>query len=510
MNISSSPCIPYHHSLHKNIHHSIRSSIWPPFRNDICHSVSQGSLRILLLIASFFGSPALAQLPVQGPSQVPPQVQAQSAVPKSPLSFPQALELAQKVSPEKKRAQFALRSGDLDRKLLDKQLDPVLQWTSVGSGRVGYTGPSSSGRARSGGASGGPSPNFEIGDEYALTFDQTHSLSLNQTLYDFGRLSAQRKRSDLQRKVVELRVSEVDDALRYRVARAYLKILTSQQIQRTIELQVRNAQKKLTEIERSYRRGEKSEVDFVKSQADAGRAQLAVKRSQDEVRVALDQLTVFFADVGNANAAGFVFPNLMLKSAQEWSKLVGTWGVQPFKNAIGVRRDAEREALDAQLPIIETSKKPVVSSQISAQLGGNLFPVRPSALAQLQFSYNIPWNGMENDEKEKVLLQKQDLLLQDDIDTKLRLDKLSLARSQIDVSLSQISEIQNQVKILERYQELVRKRYNAGKASALELSTTEDEVINSYLDLSRVQVTVSSAALDIAEAVGVTELGNLF
>jgi len=60
------------------------------------------------------------------------------------------------------------------------------------------------------------------------------------------------------------------------------------------------------------------------------------------------------------------------------------------------------------------------------------------------------------------------------------------------------------------YQLLVRTRYFAGRASLLELTTTEDDLLSNRIELTRLQTSLYTAALDAAEALGGTNLENLF
>jgi outer membrane protein TolC len=68
----------------------------------------------------------------------------------------------------------------------------------------------------------------------------------------------------------------------------------------------------------------------------------------------------------------------------------------------------------------------------------------------------------------------------------------------------------NQVAVLQRYVKLMKRRYDAGRASALELGESEDQLLTVRLERERIQSQIADRVIDYADARGFADYAPFF
>jgi outer membrane protein TolC len=144
------------------------------------------------------------------------------------------------------------------------------------------------------------------------------------------------------------------------------------------------------------------------------------------------------------------------------------------------------------------------------QAGGQLFPLKPDLTAQLNLQYSLPLNSLRDQRKAVVLGKVRENLLNREEELKVRSEKLQQSKHRLDGLLQQRELNKSQIELLLEYQKLVRTRYFAGRASLLELTGTEDELLASRLELTRLELALFVAAFDASEAGGGKNLEKIF
>lgn len=342
--------------------------------------------------------------------------------------------------------------------------------------------------------------------------DQTYSLTLSHTLYDFGRTGSKEKLAEAQVKVKTLTIQEVRDALYWETARRYQSLISALRISSSSTNSVKIAQDRMDTQQRYYRQGMRSESDLASAEADFRREQLVQARARDEVLFASLRLRALY-DAANQTleAVAVDIPTASLSSISETraKEFLGKWN-EPNLSATQKRIDAQLETFVLQKQSIDSSRWPIIGGTVGGQESGTWTEVKPSLSAQLQVSWAIPWNGVLGQEQHKLAVQQKDLDLQKQNDLKTRRDLDKLAVVQIERLSAQLQLLRERAKTLERVQELVRRRYEAGKSSALELTATTADLSNARLDEVRQANSIQSALIDLAQARSIQDIQSLF
>ncbi|NBW80521.1 TolC family protein [bacterium] len=348
--------------------------------------------------------------------------------------------------------------------------------------------------------------------QYVAPSKQTHILSVGMTLWDFGRQSAQELKSAAQMMTADSQTVEAEESLRIKVARFYVADCSAQSVLADSQEQLRNAESKLKTVRAGYLRGERPQTDVVRLTADVGKAQLVVKKAQDEFDWQMEQMSLLMspARTSASTKRKSNLKPLPMRDRQWWSQFVVRFSAARIQSAALEKVRSGKALLEAEMETLNADAYPVISASAGFQGLGNFKPVKPDALAQLNLQYNLPFSSIREQKKQSILarLKENELALEEEL--KNRNDKLIQSRLKLEGLLGQIDLQKAQIDILLEYQKLVRTRYFAGRASLLELTSTEDELLANRLELTRMQSNLYLAAIDAAEALGGKELEKLF
>lgn len=340
----------------------------------------------------------------------------------------------------------------------------------------------------------------------------TFALQLTGVLYDFGRHAARLAQSESQRELRSLSLEETSLLIRYRVARGYTMLLGAERALAVALEQVRITQDKLAQQRSNYRKGLRAESEVVASELDLGRARITMARTQAEVRSIRQSIASLMNVPGEAIAQAVVPDHLLeLKPPDVWKSLMTTWGARLEKSVAEERRAKEVQALQYDEAMVSLMQRPTLSGSVTAQhLQPWMGQSRDIYLGQIQLSWDIPWSHIARDEMHRLSLRKRDLTLLGETELEDRRDLEARARMAFDDALDQWQASQEQTELAARQRKLVKSRYDTGKASALELSSAEADLLSQRLDLVKLQNTMALALIDCAEARGVTDVGGIF
>ncbi len=424
------------------------------------------------------------------------------------LTFDEALKTAVNQSLDQKRAILARDLAVIDKDIVDYESNPKLTFQSTWSDR--YSEVDSSKKT---GSSGGSS-NQE-------TRDQNYSLQFNYQLYDFGRHSKKLEGAELQIRIKELSSTEVTELLKWKLARAYNAALSAIRSREIVREQLTISESKLREQKSNYEHGLRPESDVVSAEIDLGRVRLSLEKAESDEINAKRQLLFFMGwmtdatkpspadDLIAVNTLSLPRSSLNMRSPEQWVFMIKNWkNFEPSESQ--KRRKVEMAALTTERASVEASKLPTLSLGVGAQESGSWQPLKPIYSGQLQLSWDIPWNGMLRDERERIARKSRDLDLQEDLEVKARAEKLQLAKDQLETLSRQWRFLKNQESLLKRQQVLVKQRYDAGKATAFELSTIDNDAINVRLDIIKLASSEANAVIDLAEALAISDVKMLF
>lgn len=343
-------------------------------------------------------------------------------------------------------------------------------------------------------------------------FKQQHALSVSTTLWDFGRQKAAELRAGAQLLLADAQMSESEEALKIRTARFYVAVCSAEEILEVAREQVRNAEQKLNTVMVGYKRGERPQSDVVRLKVELGKAQLFLKRSQDEVMWLKSQLLSTLSDNLQqlADPGTLRLKPLPSQQPNHWRNFISETGASVPETASLLRLRANKIVLESELDALRAEDSPLITGSAGIQGNGTLFPLKPDLSAQVGLQYFLPLGQVREQKKIFLLARVRENLLSLEDEIKSRSDKRLQSRLRIEGILGQIEQQKSQIDLLLEFQKLVRARYFAGRASLLELSNTEDELLANRLELTRLQSNLFSSAIDTAEALGGKSLEKIF
>lgn len=398
-------------------------------------------------------------------------------------SFKDVLDAALAQSLEAKKAGLSRSIASIDRKLLSYKALPKLGL----SGTIEQRQPKA-----------------------ANPREQSYGLSVDYNIYDFGRTSAKRHEADYAEKIEMMTIAEINEALRWRVARAYLDFLSSLRLLEISRGNLDISSAKMATTKANYQKGLRSENDLIAAEADLGESNLSFEKSQDELRqkrTQLDLLAGFAADrsLPREIASADIPP---LRNAKDWDRLLQTWALQP--SAAEARRGFERKKLEASEDAVTASMLPTIDLALSAQDAGTWEKTERVYAGQLQLNWDIPWSGQHVRERERLSLEKSVIDTEQRIEERDRRDAIALAQDRYEANKRLSDTADKQVQLRARQYELTKLRYNTGKATALELSNVELELGNARLERERISNALTAAVLDLAEAKNLADPSIIF
>lgn len=392
------------------------------------------------------------------------------------LTIQQALDKARSFALEIKRAQASVESAKTNEEIVRAQDLPKLTANASLGAKATAVG------TKQGDYFSAPSK---------TTLEQQYALQANAPIFDFGRQQSAEHKADLQTQSNSLALKNVEEGVFWAVLRAYLKVQAADAVESQVNAQLKTADAKRDEIQRGYRNGLHPENDLVRAQFDQGRARIA------EAKAAQDLLN---ASIGLSQLIGasIKVTEFKLRDVSMWKNILDK--VKEFKVAAAEEKlNVDKQSVSADRDLLKAQNRPQLNAVASMQLPGSFFPLVPTAQAALQLSWDIPWAVRTRDEDLALALKEKDIEYQTDISVRNRKAAVDSAKSQLEAYFSQLDLLTSQKQLSERLLLLTRKRYEAGKASMIEFSQSEDDVINARLDVLRLQAGIAASVLDFEE-----------
>jgi|GEM_PF-626537 len=400
------------------------------------------------------------------------------------LDFQSVLQRVRQASLSVARMDQLQKSSEFSRAAVAQQSYPTLQWGET------------------------------LGYQKSLGAKQLHAISLSATLWDFGRQAALDLKAQAQVELARAQWQENDDLLKLRTARYYVGLASAESIFALSLEQLRNAESKLQTVIAAYKRGERPETDVIKLKVELGKAQLFFNKSKEELAALTAQLYLA------TNSTAQNLPNQLVmriqplpeRSEQQWATFFERWFASSIDSSVSslARIAANKASLQAELKSLDADNTPLIAAGATLQGVGQLQPVKPDVLAQLNLQYALPLSATRANKRDALLARLKENELAYDEDMKTRRDKRLQTQVVTDGLLRTIDLQKRQISSLLEYQKMMRNRYFSGRASLLELTSTEDDLLANKLELTRLNASLYSAAIDAAESLGGKNLEALF
>jgi outer membrane protein TolC len=368
---------------------------------------------------------------------------------------------------------------------------------------------------------------------------QSHTITAARELHDFGRKSAVRSEIEARAKLLPFDRRIAQERVRWRAAALLLDARVAATEAQAVVALSENASARLATFEREYRRGLRSEADKTRAEADQLRAVALLERAREALRTRMVRLA---AEIGAeppldaAQAVSLIGGPLPTRSVEAWKVLFasvratsdavrkaaqdaapnagpsasGAPTLGGDATALALERLAlEKAVIDQRAAALDGRTAPRLTGEIGAQLPGELLPLRSNVFAQVTFLWEIPWNGLNALEREGLARERSLLDLEAD---EIRRDAATRVRATApvtDAHLRRLEVLERQRSTLDRLRELVRRRYASGRATALELSSVEDDLLSNASDVASLQGDIHAALLTDAEARGDFALARL-
>ena len=408
------------------------------------------------------------------------------------LTFSKALELAQNASLNLKQPELQMLLLKLDQNLLHRSAWPNVS-TSIGYKRnLWHETPTE--------------------EKKNLSAD----LSLTYQIIDFGRQSA---RSDEKKDAIEAQASkmeEIKQQLIWDLGRFYSQAIVAVKYFAVTKKQLEVAQFKEKETQRQFRSGIRPELDVVAAQVERGKAEVKLQKAEDRKAAAMRQLCLL-THLGKEESCQAAVQYELPSSLAEVTvpeKVINIASAWPFSASVAEKtRDIQRQQLDASRKEIDAEQWPTVNTSLvllhttgtrDAHKGTN------QTFATLGIDWDIPWRGMNRIENEKISQQ----LAINDFSAQL---ELSHRRAKEQVALNDLKNFQRewdllntQKRLLELERSLIKKKYDNGKATVLELNQAESELIALEQEIVTLSGQSFITAVELAQSRGVTAIEKLF
>jgi outer membrane protein TolC len=334
---------------------------------------------------------------------------------------------------------------------------------------------------------------------------QSHAFTASKPLHDFGRTEAKKRILDARQKLAPFNRLLEEEALKWKAASLLLDVRTAALEVEALEAQAQNAEQKKGTLDAEYRKGLRSEADRTRAEADALRVALPLERARQSLRRATISLLAEMGLPVSGQASSFVGPAPLRRDTAGWRALLTKAAPSQLPPATTLelqRLEAERGVVQQQLAAVESESKPRLSAELGAQLPGELFPLRSSVFGQVTFAWDIPWNTVSDLEREKLARQAQALDLEGEESRQTALTRAARAEPATNALLANLELLERQRATLDKLRGLTRQRYAAGRATSVELSSLEDELLSNATETQRLQATLASTVLTLAQARG--------
>lgn len=357
--------------------------------------------------------------------------------------------------------------------------------------------------------------------------NQVYSAQVTSDLYDFGREDAREASADARLKAAETEASEDDEALVFTLARALARLRFAAE-SLALEREQRDLVREKAELlEKNYHSGLRPEEDVLLARLGLGRSELAVARLEADLKraqAALDEIAGRGAAEAVAAWIQAAVPEPMPRAGEappagpfpgpaqvaRFAKILDSWD-KFLPSPAQRRRELERAALAAEARALDADRLPNLAGSAAAQFAGPwLGPLRPGLTFQLQLTWEIPWNGKYTNGVRANEVGLRQSTLADEAEKRARVEAEADARAAFDQARALWERGRSQISLSVRHRAMLLRRYNAGRATAFELSAADADLLSLRQDFVTQRQAMLNALISAAQARGQSDLAEVF
>jgi outer membrane protein TolC len=327
------------------------------------------------------------------------------------------------------------------------------------------------------------------------------------TVTDFGRTKAQVRSTDRAADAAEADVVAARNQLALAVATSYLQVLAAEQVVAQLRDARDLAQLRRDAAQRKVEASVRPQLDLHKAQADVAEAEVAVLRGEESVRSARVALGVAMGDrTGGGPEDALQWPTMPASAA---GGPAATTETAAMVDAAAARRpefaalQARIAAVQADVSAQERAHRPSLYVGAQASLAG----IEVSGLAwnvALTGGVNLPFTPLWTQAPLLAATRAQIRALQAQRDLQLLAVRSDIEQARL--ALAQAQKRLPAVAVLVDYADKAKtaatQRYQAGVASAIEVSNAESQWNQAKLQQTQAQVEVLLAQARLAFAQG--------
>ena len=341
----------------------------------------------------------------------------------------------------------------------------------------------------------------------------TIASQLTYTLYDFGRQNTKLAKSEHAEKIANSTRDKIQEEIFWRVIRAYFDVAATSRLSKIAKEQLAVTKARLAQQKLNYRNGLRPKSDVLMAEVDYGKSQIAFHQAtldNDSAKLHLSILiTPELNSLGPSSDIEVATDGVSTQGPQAWDQIIE----QLREDSLSARErhiTLELQELYIAQDILDSEILPILNTSILVEYTSarntHFTPMRPKASGKVEFIWDIPWNGIHRDKKERLSVRKRDYETQLAIVRKERLQVVAQATQKLSSAKQHYHLLENQINITKQQQKLVNQRYLAGQATALELSAVESALLSMLLDRAKLSNLVSDTMIELAHARGINNL----
>ncbi|MBI5101779.1 MAG: TolC family protein [Nitrospirae bacterium] len=308
------------------------------------------------------------------------------------------------------------------------------------------------------------------------SFDQyMASLSLKQTIFDFGKTKAQVDIQGLNLEASQEDLSGVTDVVVFNVKQSYFGLLRAKRNREVAEETVRQYVKHLDQAKGFFEVGTKPKFDVTKAEVDLSNARLNFIKAENALRVAVVTLNNSMG-LPDAPAGYMVEDNL---SFQKYPMTFEEALDKAYKNRPDLRALAARKAAaEKTIQLLTKGYYPFVTGSAAYSRSGESFPLQSgwsvgATLSFPIFSGFLTKNQIEEARANLDIIKSNEEALRQSVLLEIQQDYLALNEAQERIAAAELAVRQ----ATENF-EIANGRYSAGVGNPIEVTDAEVSLAN--------------------------------
>ena len=326
-------------------------------------------------------------------------------------------------------------------------------------------------------------PELQVGSR-PLVVSQMHQFSASKTIIDFGRSAAEQAKLNIRHSFVGVAESNLKRTAQREASRDIFSLAKARERLETNQSLLTAAQRKTELHAAMYKRGDRSSQDVLLAEVQQNRVKLQVESARSELQLLLTRLgnktRLDPGELAQATLNKHTPPEITKLIAAVSNASLATTSIN--KDPEWMALESQKSLLQADIDAVDSSYRPIVQGTIGTRVPGQLIPLKPQVYAALSFDWTLPTSGEGNSRKESLTTQKKLIELRQ-LRLAERLKKEEAATALDGNSFEQEWDVlQAQEKLLREWEKVVQDRLKSGRATALDLVSAEDSLVNLELE----------------------------